>query len=96
MKNHILTIMLLLVAGTAFTLRFFTDSTTQNICDILAFALPTLAAIVEILVSEKSSKRIESEIKQRAKWETLSQEEYERRKKEGTLDESTYYATIEE
>lgn len=37
MKNHILTIMLLLVAGTDFTLRFFTDSTTQNVCDILAF-----------------------------------------------------------
>lgn len=96
MKNHILTIALLVIAAIAFTFRFFAQDTIQSVCDILSFALPTLAAIVEILVSEKSSKRIESEIKHRAKWETLSQEEYERRKKEGTLDESTYYATIEE
>ncbi|MBQ8115941.1 MAG: hypothetical protein IJ145_07455, partial [Prevotella sp.] len=89
MKNHILTIMLLLVAGTAFTLRFFTDSTTQNICDILAFALPTLAAIVEIIVAERGNKRFEKELKKRPPFELLSEEEYERRKEEGTIDENT-------
>ena len=95
MKNHILTIMLLLVAGTAFTLRFFTDSTTQNICDILAFALPTLAAIVEIIVAERGNKRFEKELKKRPPFELLSEEEYERRKEEGTIDENTIYATGE-
>lgn len=95
MKNHILTIMLLLVAGTAFTLRFFTDSTTQNICDILAFALPTLAAIVEIIVAERGNKRFEKELKKRPPFELLSEEEYERRKEEGTIDGNTIYATGE-
>jgi hypothetical protein len=96
MKNHILTIVLLLIAATAFTLRYFANDTIQGVCDILAFALPTLAAVVEVLVSEKSGKKIETEINKRAKWETISQEEYERRKAEGTLDETTYYATTEE
>ena len=95
MKNHILTIMLLLVAGTSFTLRFFIDSTTQNICDILAFALPTLAAIVEIIVAERGNKRFEKELKKRPPFELLSEEEYERRKEEGTIDENTIYATGE-
>ncbi len=92
MKNHILTIMLLLVAGTAFTLRFFTDSTTQNICDILAFALPTLAAIVEIIIAEKGNRKFADELKKQPPFEYLSEEEYERRKAEGTIDENTLYA----
>jgi len=96
MKNHILTIVLLLIAGAAFTLRFFTEGTTQSACDIFAFALPTVAAIVEIVVSERNGKKIKAEIKKRAVWETLTQKEYERRKAEGTLDETTFYATIEE
>lgn len=96
MKHHLLTIVLLLIAGAAFTLRFFTEGITQSICDILAFAFPTLAAIVEIIVSERSGKKIEAEIKKRPVWETLTQEEYERRKAEGTLDETTFYATTEE
>lgn len=96
MQNHILTILLLLIAATAFALRYFANDTVQSVCDILAFVLPTLAAIVEVVISEKSGKKFETEINKRVKWETISQEEYERRKAEGNLDETTYYATTEE
>lgn len=85
MKNHILTIILLLLAVLAFVLRFFWDEQYVLFCDILAFALPTLAAIVEIVIAEWSGKKMEQEIKKRAVWETLTQEEYERRKAEGTI-----------
>ena len=95
MKNHILTIILLLVAGAAFTLRFFTDNTTQSICDILAFALPTLAAIVEIIIAEKGNRKFADELKKRPPFEYLSAEEYERQKAEGAIDEDTIYATGE-
>lgn len=95
MKNHIWTIILLLIAGVSFTIRYFTDKTTQNICDILAFALPTLAAIVEIIVAEKGNKKFADELKKRPPFEYLSAEEYERRKAEGTIDEDTIYATGE-
>lgn len=96
MKNHILTIILLLLAVVAFVLRFFLDDKYVLFCDILAFALPTLAAIAEIIIAERSGKKMEQEIKKRAVWETLSQEEYERRKAERTLDDTTFYATVEE
>ncbi len=96
MKNHMLTIVLLLIASAAFTLRFFTEGTMQCACDIFAFALPTVAAIVEIVVSERNGKKMKAEIKKRAVVETLTQEEFERRKAEGTLNETTFYATIEE
>ena len=95
MKDHVLTIILLLVAAIAFTLRFFTENTAQNICDILAFAVPTLAAIVEISVAEKGNRKFADELKKRPPFEYLSEEEYERRKAEGTLDENTVYATGE-
>ena len=64
-----------------FTLRFFTENTAQNICDILAFALPTLAAIVERIIAEKGNKKFADELKKRPPIEYLSEEEYERRKK---------------
>ena len=96
MKNHIITIILLVIAAIAFVLRFFVKEGMQVYCDILAFAFPTLAAIVEIIVSERSGKRIDEEIKKRPVWETLTQEEYDRRKAEGLIDENTFYATIEE
>lgn len=96
MKNHIITILLLVVAAIAFVLRFFVNEDLLVYCDITAFALPTLAAIVEIVISERSGKRIDEEIKKRPVWETLTPEEYERRKAEGLIDENTFYATIEE
>lgn len=63
MKNHILTIILLILAGVAFALPFFVSEGWQNYCDIAAFALPTLAAVVEIIVSERSGKETEKQIK---------------------------------
>ena len=96
MKNHILTIILLLLAVVAFVLRFFLDEQYLLFCDIVAFALPTLAAIAEIIIAERSGKKMEQEIQKRAIWETLTQEEYDKRKAEGTLDETTFYATTEE
>lgn len=93
MKNHILTVILLAIAACAFTFRFFTEDTAQGICDILSFALPTLAAIVEIIVSERGNKRFEEELKKRPPFEYLSEDEYERRNEEGTIDDNTIYAT---
>ena len=63
MKNHILTIILLILAGVAFALRFFVSEDWLNYCDVAAFALPTLAAVVEIIVSERSGKETEKQIK---------------------------------
>lgn len=96
MKNHIITILLLVIAALAFALRFFVQVKIQVYCDVAAFAFPTLAAIVEIIVSERSGKRIDEEIKKRPVWETLTQAEYDRRAAEGKIDENTFYATIEE
>ena len=59
MNNHLLTIVLLVIAAIAFTFRFFAKETIQSYCDFLAFALPTLAAIVEIIVAERGNKRFE-------------------------------------
>ena len=95
MRNHILTIALLVIAAIAFTFRFFAEETIQSYCDILAFALPTLAAIVEIIVAERGNKRFAEELRKRPPFELLSEEEYERRKEEGTIDENTIYATDE-
>lgn len=63
MKNHIFTIILLILAGVAFALRFFVSEDWLNYCDVAAFALPTLAAVVEIIVSERSGKETEKQIK---------------------------------
>lgn len=62
MKNHILTIILLNLAVVAFALRFFVSACWQNCCDIAAFALPTLAAVVELIVSERFGKKTEMQI----------------------------------
>ena len=96
MKSHFLTIILLLTATIAFGFRFAVDGWMLSLCDTLAFAMPTLAAIIEIVHSGRTSKKMNVEIQKRAVCEHLSQEEYERRKAEGTLDENTYYATTEE
>lgn len=63
MKNHIATIILLLLAAVAFALRFFVKTGLQLYCDIASFALPTFAAIVEIVVTERSGKETEKQIK---------------------------------
>lgn len=63
MKNHIATIILLLLAAVAFAVRFFVKTGLQLYCDIAAFALPTVAAIVEIVVTERSSKETEKQIR---------------------------------
>ena len=63
MRNHIITILLLLIAVLAFALRFFVVETWQNYCDIAAFVLPTIAAMVEIVVSEKNGRATEEKIK---------------------------------
>lgn len=95
MKNHIITIILLLLAAVSFASRFFVKDSYQELFDILAFALPTLAAIVEIVVAERGNKKFAEELKRRPPFELLSEEEYERRKEEGTIDENSIYATGE-
>ena len=95
MKNHIITIILLLLAAISFASRFFVKDSYQELFDILAFALPTFAAIVEIIVAEKGNKKFTDELKKRPPFEYLSEEEYERRKAEGTIDKDTIYATGE-
>lgn len=96
MKSHIITFILLLLAATAFILRFFVCQAYEGVFDVLAFIFPTFAAIAEIVISEKSGDRIQEEINKRPIWVKLTQEEYEKLKLEGKLDESTYYATYEE
>jgi len=64
MKNHLFTIILLAVAAVAFALRFFVNANSQIYCDIAAFALPTIAAIVEIVLAEKSGKQMNKQIKE--------------------------------
>lgn len=83
------------MAACAFTLKYYSEGTIQSICDILAFALPTLAAIVEIYVAEKRSRKMAEELKKRPPFECLTEEEYERRREAGTIDENTIYATTE-
>ena len=63
MKNHIITIILLLLAVISFTMRFFMVDTMQNYCDIAAFLLSTIAALTEIYLSEKNGRKTEEEIK---------------------------------
>ena len=63
MRNHFITIILLIIAAIAFTLRYFVAEACQNICDIAAFVLPTCAAVVEIVVSEMNGRVTEEKIK---------------------------------
>lgn len=96
MKNHIFTIILLILAVVSFTFRFFVSECWQNYCDIAAFVLPTLAAVVEIVLSERNGKKMKEELKKRAVWQSLPQEEYDKLKAEGKIDDNVYYATYEE
>ncbi len=48
-----------------------------------------------IIVAEKGNKKCSDELKKRPPFEYLSEEEYEIRKAEGTIDKDTIYATVE-
>ena len=61
-RRHIVTILLLVIAVVAFTMRFFMEERWQNYCDIASFVLPTVAALVKIVISEKSGKVLEKKI----------------------------------
>ena len=63
MRNHIIPIILLLIAVIAFILRFFVTEEWQEYCDIAAFVLPTIAALIEIMVSEVKVKETDGKIK---------------------------------
>ena len=62
MRKHVVTIFLLLVAAVAFVSRSLVADKWQDYCDIAAFALPTLAAFVEMFLAEKASKETEKQI----------------------------------
>ncbi len=64
MKNHKSSIILLLLAAVAFAFRFFLEENHQDYCDIVAFALPMLAALMEIYLSEKNNSEAEKRIKE--------------------------------
>ena len=96
MKTHLVTIILLILAVLAFGLRFFVGDSNVVVCDIAAFALPTLAAIVEIVLSEKSGKKIQEEISKRPIWKSMTQIEYEELKEQGKIEKDTFYATFDD
>ena len=96
MKNHLVTIILLILAALAFGLSFFVGDNKVVVCDIAAFALPTLAAIVEILISEKSGKKFQEEINKRPIWKSMTQKEYEELKEQGKIEKDTFYATFDD
>ena len=62
MKKHLLTVILLSLAVVAFVLRFFVVDKWENCCDIIAFALSSIAALVEIILTERNGKITETEI----------------------------------
>lgn len=96
MKHHIPTIILLLLAVIAFVLHFFAHGVWLVIYNIAAFVLPTIATVIEIILSVFNKKKTEEELKKRAVWKALSQEEYDQLVAEGKVDPETYYATFEE
>lgn len=71
MKNHFITILMLAVAAIVFVLRFFVKEDLKVYCDIAAFALPTIAAIFEIIVSVRTEKQTAKQI-QKLKDDQLS------------------------
>lgn len=63
MKKHIITIVLLILAAIAFVLSLYFEQEKRFYCDVVAFLFPTIAALVEIILAEKSGKVMEKEIK---------------------------------
>jgi len=62
MRKHIGTFFLLVVAVVSFGMRFFVEDEWQNCCDIVAFVLSTMAALVEIVISERIGKTTDEKI----------------------------------
>lgn len=96
MKNHLISILLLFLAAVAFVMRFILSENCHVYCDIIAYILPTLVAIMEMVIAERDSSKVDEELKKRPVWKSLSQEEYEKMKEEGQLDDDVYYATYED
>lgn len=96
MKNHLVTLILLLLAVIAFGLKFFVSDSFAIAFDITAFVLAIFAAIAEIVLSERGMKKIKNEIDNIAVWETLSSENYKKLEQEGKIDENKFYATYED
>lgn len=63
MKRHLITTILLVLAIVAFTMRFFVKEEWQNYYDIATFILPTVAALIEIVISVKSGMATEENIR---------------------------------
>lgn len=96
MKTHILTFLLLALAAITFVIGFSVDDELKQCCDIVAFSFPTIAAVVEIVLAERSTKALLNELSKRPVWHDLTQEEFDWLKAEGKLNENDIYATYEE
>lgn len=62
MKKHLGTILLLVIAIVAFGMRFFVEDEWQDYFDIAAFVLSTMAALVEIVISERIGETTDDKI----------------------------------
>lgn len=56
MKKHIVTFFLLLFSTIAFILSFYVKDIFQKYCDIVAFVFPTIATVIEVVLSLKTDK----------------------------------------
>ena len=88
MKSHLnikrlILILLLLIAGVAFAVRFIVSEKYVILFDIVAFVLPTTVAIFEIVLTGPASK-------------VISQMKYEELEKQGKIDRDTIYFTHED
>lgn len=70
--------------------------TIKSIFDVIAFSWPTIVAIAEMVIAEKGSSKVGEELRKRPAWESLSQDEHEKVKEDGKLDDDVYYATYED
>ena len=96
MKKHIVPITLLLIALIAFCFGFLLSGAGKIVCDIVVFIFSSGAAVAEMILSERNTKKFEDELKKRPPVEIISEEEYKRREVEGSIDAGTIYATTEE
>lgn len=96
MKTHIPTFLLLTFAAISFVVGFFVKKEQKQYCDIVAFSLPTIAAVVEVCLAKRSNKTLRNQLSKRPIWNNLSQDDYDKLKAEGKLNDDEYYATFEE
>ena len=96
MRAHILTFILLTLAASAFIVSFHVNNEIKRYCDFVAFSFPTIAAVVEVVLAERSTKALRNELSKRPVWHSLSQEEYDRLKAEGSINDDEIYATYED